>query len=234
MIQLTCDRCERVIEVEDHRAGEKLECPDCGDVNVVPAKGSSRSPGSANSTSSAVSASESKPRDQARPDRAASQGYPPENGPEVRVLSVHPALMRANPLVFLGMVVALLAGGGGVAWFGVLGKSASWTWLTWPSGALLLFAFVVIAIWKVQKLSHSLEVTTKRSIEKRGLLSRRTSEVLHDNIRNIQIEQTFLQRLMNVGTLSIASSGQEGVEIQVEDLPGPDDIRKVIDLYRAL
>lgn len=223
MIRFPCDRCERTIEVEDHRAGQKIECPDCGDVNVIPAT---------TPHTSAIPA-----RDAVSPtrhDRAAAAGYPPELGPEVRVMSVHPALMRANPLVFLGMVVALLAGGGGLAWFGILGKNAGLRWLTWPSGALLLFALVVLVVWKIQKLSHSLEITTKRSVEKRGLLSRRTSEVLHDNIRNIQIEQTFLQRLMNVGTLSIASSGQEGVEIQVEDLPGPDDIRKVIDLYRPL
>lgn len=233
MIRFPCDRCERTIEVEDSRAGEKLECPDCRDINVVPAASSAGSGGSPIPSTSARSVSTGKASDPPH-DRAAAAGYPPEHGPEVRVMSVHPALMRANPLVFLGMVTALLAGGGGMVWFGILGKNASLTWLTWPSGALLVFAFVVLVVWKIQKLSHSLEVTTKRSIEKRGLLSRRTSEVLHDNIRNIQIEQTFLQRLMNVGTMSIASSGQEGVEIQVEDLPGPDDIRKVIDLYRPL
>ena len=140
--------------------------------------------------------------------------------------------MRANPLLFLGVVLAALLGGTGITWFGIMGKTPAF--LFYPSIALLIIAVVFLGLWKIQKLSHSIEVTTKRSIERRGLFSRATSEVLHDNIRNIQITQSFLERLLNVGTLAIASAGQDGVEIQVQSLPGPDEIRKIIDLYRPL
>lgn len=217
MIHFTCDRCDRPFEVTDDRKGEKMECPDCGDMNIVPG------------TPPAAAA---EPAYDAKADRAADAGYPPNNGPETRVVRVHPALMRANPFLFLGVVFATLLGGAGITWFGIMGRSP--TLFFWPSVALLVIALVFLGLWKIQKLSHSIEITTKRSIERRGLLSRATSEVLHENIRNIQITQTFLERLLNVGTLAIASAGQSGVEIQVQSLPGPDEIRKIIDLYRPL
>ena len=36
MITKPCDRCERIIEVEDNRAGTKVECPFCHDMNIMP------------------------------------------------------------------------------------------------------------------------------------------------------------------------------------------------------
>ncbi len=219
MIRFQCDRCERTIEVEDDLAGTKLECPDCGDMNIVPdGDGSGQDAG----------------QRRASEDRAAAAGFPPSSGPEVQVVVVHPALMRANPLLFLGVVLAIAGGLGLVVWFGLFARESSLRWLFWPGVVLLVVASLALVVWKVQKMSHALVITTRRSIERRGLLSRSTSEVLHDNIRNIQIDQSFLERLLNVGTISISSAGQDGVEIQVEKLPAPDDIRKIIDLYREL
>lgn len=219
MIRFQCDRCERTIEVEDDRAGTKMECPDCGDMNIVPDSGSGRA-GAAGEESGE--------------DKAAAAGFPPASGPEVQVVVVHPALMRANPLLFLGVVLAIAGGLGLVGWFGLFARESSLRWLFWPGVVLLVVASLALVVWKLQKMSHALVITTRRSIERRGLLSRSTSEVLHDNIRNIQIDQTFLERLLHVGTISISSAGQDGVEIQVEKLPAPDDIRKIIDLYREL
>ena len=85
-----------------------------------------------------------------------------------------------------------------------------------------------------QVLSAALDITNKRSTEVRGLFSKATSEVLHDNIRNIQIAQSFWQRIWRVGTIGISSAGQDGVEIQVQDIPNPNKIREVIDLYRPI
>ncbi len=221
MIRFTCDRCERPFEVTDDRQGEKLECPDCGDMNIIP-----------DAPLAASDPEPAKPAYDAKADRAAAAGYPPDHGPEARVVRVHPALMRANPFLFLGVVLGALLGATGITWFGIMGRDPKF--LLWPSVALLIIAIVFLGLWKIQKLSHSIEITTKRSIERRGLFSRATSEVLHDNIRNIQITQTFLERLLNVGTLAIASAGQDGVEIQVQSLPAPDQIRKIIDLYRPL
>ena len=56
--------------------------------------------------------------------------------------------------------------------------------------------------------------------------------VLHDRVQDIQITQTFLQRIWNVGRLGVSSSGEAGIEIEAADLPDPVGIRQIIDAYR--
>ena len=65
-------------------------------------------------------------------------------------------------------------------------------------------------------------------------MRRHTSEVLHDHVRNIEIRQSFLQRITNVGYLGISSSGQDGIEIEIKDLPKPYELKALIDKYRNL
>jgi uncharacterized membrane protein YdbT with pleckstrin-like domain len=93
---------------------------------------------------------------------------------------------------------------------------------------------LVLMVWKLITLDCGLKVTTKRSVERRGLFSRATSEVLHADIRNVQIEQSFWQRVWNVGTLSISCAAEHEDEIRMTDVPRPEEVRRIIDLYRPL
>lgn len=212
MIHKPCDKCGVRLEVDDAQAGQRVTCPKCGDVNLMPGAGGSP------------------PVAAVRKDRAAEAGLPPDSGPEQRVLHVRPAMLRARPMTFLLLVLAVLGGAAGVA--------AGFTGVGLPAaiigGVVLAIAAIILLVWKIKTLGAALEVTNKRTVERRGLFSKATSEVLHDNIRNVQITQTFWQRMWRVGKIGISSSGQDGIEIELNDMPRPDNIRRVIDLYRPL
>ena len=77
-----------------------------------------------------------------------------------------------------------------------------------------------------------LTVTNKRSILRRGLLSRNTNEVLHSHVRNVQIDQSFLERILKVGTVNISSAGQSEVEIRVRGMSNPYQVSETIDKFR--
>jgi hypothetical protein len=214
MIQKTCDNCERTIEVEDNLAGQKVACGACGDINTMSEAGAVPSGSSA--------------------DRASALGLPPDSGPEQPALKVRPAMLRARPFLFLAQVLVMIAGIAGVIW-GTLGEqSGLHTAAQIGGGVFAVAALGFLAVWKVKTLSAALEITNKRSVLRRGLLSRATSEVVHDNIRNVQVTQTFWQRLWKVGSLGLSSSGQDGIEIEIGDIPNPDRVREVIDAYRPL
>lgn len=169
MIKTTCDNCERVLEFPDDKAGEKVACPDCGDVNRLPASMS-----------------------------AEAAGLPPDAGPEQEVLVLRPCMWRAHPFLTVFTL--------GIA-----------TFILW-----------------VRHLGERITVTNKRCIWRRGFLSKSTSEVLHDHVRNIQIDQSFLNRVFNVGQVGISSAGQDGVEIQAFAIPRPMEVKKTIDHYRPM
>jgi membrane protein YdbS with pleckstrin-like domain len=208
VIRLKCDNCEGVLEVPDSAAGQKIKCPACGDVRAVPLG-----------------------RPSGDDDRAVAAGLPPASGPEQRVLIVRQAMFRARPLLFLFLMALLLGGGAGAIYAGAVLKKQP---LVWVSLAAIVLSLVGFALWKIRTLDMSLEITNKRTIERKGLLSRFTSEVRHQDIRNIQVTQSFFDRLMGVGRIGISSAAQDDVEIQADDIPGPDRIRRVIDLYRTL
>lgn len=215
MIRKPCDNCDRIIEVDDDMAGKKVECAACGDINVMPA---ARTPAAAPHPSS----------------RADGLGLPPDHGPEREVLKVRPAMIRAKPQLFLFYTLVLVAGLTGIVWSQLGAGSTLKTTALIASGLGVAVVLGLLGFWKLQTLSAALEITNKRTVHRQGLLSKATSEVVHDNIRNVQVTQTFWQRLWNVGTLGLSSSGQDGIEIEITDIPRPERVREIIDAYRPL
>jgi uncharacterized Zn finger protein (UPF0148 family) len=241
MISKRCDNCEVLIEVDDDKAGQKVACPDCGDINRIPAAPVAEKPAA---PADAPAPPRAEPEKQDTPeqtakaalrDRAMAAGLPPDSGPEQRVAVFRPAMLRAKPALFIGVAIGILAGLAMLIYFGLVNKSTNWATAGAYFGLFLMLAgFAFMGVWKIKTLTEALEITNKRSIAREGLLSKATSEVLHDNIRNIQITQTFSQRIWGVGEIGISSAGQDGLEIDMKNLRKPDKIREMIDLYRPL
>lgn len=213
MITLKCDKCDKPIQVPDDQAGRKVQCPHCGDVNLVPMRagvvGASAGGG---------------PRD----TRAEAAGYPAADGPEKTVLKLHASVFRAHPFQFIiGMVLIV----------GAIVTAILTSFLVVPSiiaGVVALAAIGYLGWRKIEKLSASLEITNKRVIERKGIISRFVSEIRHSDIRNVQVQQSIFDRIMGVGHIGISTAGQEGFEIELKDIPNPERLRKVLDLYRPL
>ena len=220
VITTRCDRCDAPLSFPDDHAGRRVPCPHCGDINRLAEA----------TTPPEVIATPGVPKPK-RADRAAAAGFPPDHGPEQPVRLVRPAMLRARPLSFA--VASLLLVGGLAAGLAFLIVTPL-AWASVLGGLVALVGGIWLGVWKVLTLAAGLEITTKRTIERRGLFRRDTSEVLHDNIRNIQVNQTFWQRVWNVGGIGISSSGQDGIEVQMKDIPRPRDLQRIIDLYRPL
>lgn len=232
MLTFICDNCEKALEVDDNQAGLKVKCPYCGDVNIVPGSststpGTSRSPIAVGATGG-TSANDSMPK--ARGDRAAAAGFPPANGPETFVRQIKSSMFRAKPWTTLLMFLLIVGGAIG----GVVTFAMTLVPFAIACGVACVLGLLWLAIWKILALEVRLEITTKRTIERRGLFSKSTTEVMHADIRNFQLSQSFWQRMLNVGTIGISSAANEDVEIVMKDVPKPEEVRKMIDLYRPI
>src|ERR1051325_7813754 len=154
MAVITCDRCEKPIDVPNPVMGQKVTCPSCGDVNIIRSL-SSPPPGGVTT------------------DRAAAAGYPPAFGPEADVITVRPAMFRAKPVRFLFLFAVLIAGAVGGFMLGIATPLA----ILCFAGAGL--ALLWLLVWKIHTLGEGLKITTKRTIDQHGLFSKDTSDVLH-------------------------------------------------------
>lgn len=161
-------------------------------------------------------------------DPAAAAGYPSKHGPEVDVLKLRAAMVRANPFLFALISLAIVGGGiGGIITLFFAPPMAL------IGGGIFVAGMIALGIWKLFSLHDRLVLTTRRIIDREGLFSKRTSEVMYKDIRNVVVNQSFFDRILNVGTIAISTSASDnGVEIYMEHLAKPHEIKKVIDLYR--
>lgn len=210
MLTKKCDNCDRLIQAPDDAAGKKVKCPHCGDINLFPGGEPARAA-----------------------DPVEKVGTKPAKGgePERSVLKVRPTMFRARPVTFLGLGTGLLASAAGGVYLLTSTKSEALGWACLGLAGVLVGVF---GVWRIKNLGNSLEVTNKRTIERVGLFSRFTSEIMHDDVRNVQITQSFIQRVMGVGQIGISSAAQDGLEISVKDVRNPDRIRETIDRYRSM
>lgn len=235
-MKLRCDNCDKVIDVPDAPIGTKVACPLCGDINVVRAAiaadqaAPAASGGGVGGGGGGGGGSGDTGGSRSGDDRAAAEGFPPARGPEADVVVIRPSLFRARPFTYLLVMLLMLAGfiGGGI----MVATAAA---APFGMGALALggVCLIVLAVWKVQRLGESIRITTKRIIDKQGLLSRNTSEIRIADIRHLEIRQSFWQRIWGIGNLEIATAAaDDGVEISMKNCPDPTRLQRIIDLYR--
>ena len=226
MIHVVCDNCEHLFEADEDTADGKVSCPECGDVNRVEA-----------ATVRDATNAEAAPHDAAATPAAEQglrgRGLPPDHGPEQEICVIRPAMFRAHP--FRGVLLVMLGVAGVVLAFLAAATESVHVWFVWPGLLMMLGAAAWWLGWYVSAcLMVKLRISNKRCIRREGIIRRHTSEVLHDHVRNVEIKQSFVQRIFDVGYLGISSSGQDGIEIEILDIPRPNRVKALIDEYRDI
>lgn len=92
--------------------------------------------------------------------------------------------------------------------------------------------WAALLIWWFQTLCTKLTVTSEKVIERRGFFSKYENEIFLQDVRNVQVFQSFIDRIFGVGRVGISSAGQAGIEIAVNGMPNPDKIKQLIDSNR--
>ncbi|HMN96524.1 MAG TPA: PH domain-containing protein [Phycisphaerales bacterium] len=243
-LRISCDRCDRLFEVDEEHAGGRAACPWCGDVNRVPVhaptpgaplpKGRAPSPPGAGG----VPGIPGSPGPLAAPTREAAAAGATAAGEEV-VAVVRQAMFRAHPFLYAAFVLLILGGAVGA---GLAGASVVAIWLA-PVGlaAMAIGSLALVGWWLAPHRWTKLVITTRRTIRQEGIVMRKTSEVLHHHVTNVVIEQSLFQRLLGVGYIGIDTAGQGAgtgasaashIEIEVWNIPKPYEVKATIDRYR--
>lgn len=220
-ITLTCDKCDKSFTLQDSPERAKVSCPYCGDVNVVRGGVKAQDTGSGLPVPAVATGTAC---------RAVAMGLPPAAGPEQTVKVVPGAMFRTRPLQTTGLVIVLLTASVSAVYLGYQGRNL----YAIPTGLVALLAFGVLTAWKIEAWSERVTITTKRVILTRGILSKSTIETLHRTIQEIEIKQTFWQRILGFGRLTISNAAEGGDEIVVPAAPAPYAIRAIIDAYRPM
>lgn len=114
-------------------------------------------------------------------------------------------------LLFPGLIIAILVGAemGGGAFIAFV--------------ILLVFAIPMIRA-VITYLTTEFGVTSRRVIVKRGLISRRTLELNHNRIEGLSVNQGWIARIFNAGTIVVNGTG--GTSQGVPFISSPMDFRR--------
>jgi len=86
----------------------------------------------------------------------------------------------------------------------------------------------ILAAWWIKTLTDTMILTDDKIIKREGLMSKYTAEICYRDIKSIQIKQSFWQRVFNVGSIGIASSGQYALVLVFHGQRNPEGIKATI------
>lgn len=92
--------------------------------------------------------------------------------------------------------------------------------------------FILLPWWLLASNTR-LTVTNERVTFKTGILAKNILEIFLSDIRSIEINQTFQQRIFNTGKVEISSAAAAAdAEISISGIPNPYEVKRLIDEYR--
>lgn len=118
------------------------------------------------------------------------------------------AIGRMHWIVYVRGVVVLVVGLG-IALVSIEGAAGGVIRAT--GGLIALLGLLMVAWAWIEQATTEIAVTTKRVIQKRGLIWRKTAEMNMDKVESVLVDQSLVGRLLNYGTIVVRGTGS-GIE----------------------
>ena len=95
-------------------------------------------------------------------------------------------------------------------------------------GCWILSIFISAYIYFSRISAGRYAVTSRRVIERHGILANQTKEIRIKNIAATYLRQSVLQRILGVGNLEIASASEDAQDVNFIKIRGPVCVKEII------
>ena len=140
-------------------------------------------------------------------------------------------IRQSSKLIMVGYILFILCELGILAvWFGTTRHPdiPFWVPMILP-GVLLLFLF----IRHLKRLATKMTVEGERLQYEEGIFSKSTRTLEIAKVQDVRVDQTLLQRMINVGNLSVETAGTSS-HIVIPSIDRPNDTAKhMLDLAKS-
>jgi uncharacterized membrane protein YdbT with pleckstrin-like domain len=119
---------------------------------------------------------------------------------------------------------------GGVAVVAVaaaIGGLVSGVGIAIVAGAVVLALVIVVGLVKRQATRYV--ITSERLHIRHGILSKRTQETRIQRVQNVNTEQSFFERIMQVGTVDFDTAGTDDSEFRFVGVANPEEVVRAVD-----
>jgi uncharacterized membrane protein YdbT with pleckstrin-like domain len=135
------------------------------------------------------------------------------------VFDGHPSWRSTLGFYVLGFVAAVAAGiVAGVIGGGTIGVVV-----------LVVALAAVMLVGLVRRLGTHYLVTTERLRIRRGILSRRVQQTQLDRVQNVNTDQSFFERVLQIGTVDFDTAGTDDSDFTFRGIADPEDVVAAVD-----
>jgi uncharacterized membrane protein YdbT with pleckstrin-like domain len=92
----------------------------------------------------------------------------------------------------------------------------------------VLLALVVLA-GLIKRQATRYVITSERLHIRHGILAKKTQETRVQRVQNVNTEQSFFQRIMQVGTVDFDTAGSDDSEFRFVGVANPEDVVRAVD-----
>lgn len=93
---------------------------------------------------------------------------------------------------------------------------------------VVLIAFVLLYGF-IKRLATVYVVTNQRLYIRRGLLAKRVQQTRIDRVQNVNTDQSFVERILRVGTVDFDTAGTDDSDFTFVGIAGPDEVVAAVD-----
>lgn len=148
-------------------------------------------------------------------------------GNEREIYSGHPSPLSILDFYIKGLVVAVIAGAiaAGVSDVADDGVKAGWV-----GTAAGVFILITLLVGVLKRIATTYTITTRRLHVRRGILSRREEETRIDRMTNVTTSQSFLERILRIGTVNFDTASNEPTDLfKFKGVSDPQGIVRAVD-----
>jgi membrane protein YdbS with pleckstrin-like domain len=212
-ITFECPHCKEIITGDESLYGQPVTCQKCHTTILVP-------------PAPAVSVKPQTARLIQRP-AAGAPPVPEAPGEETEIFTLSPVARAFPGLILLGVAFLALA-------VGLALRAPALSWPRWVALVPVALGMLPLLVVWVHVKSSSYRLTTQRLFVRRGWMSRHLNELELYRVKDVVVDQRFLQRLLGYGTVTIIADDDSTPTVSLAGVSGPTQVKEMIRTqYRA-
>jgi len=211
-IKFECPQCHETIAGDESSYGQRVKCPKCQAAMLVPQGPVSPGPQTARLIQEPVAAA---PLGLDEPDQ------------EADIFKLSPVARAFPGQILLGVIFIGLG-------IGLAIRARAFSWPAWVALVPLALGVLVLLLLGIRVKSCGYRLTTQRLFVRRGWLAQHVDELELYRVKDVTVEQGFLQRLLGYGTITVLSDDESTPETDLIRISRPTTVKEMIRTqYRA-
>jgi membrane protein YdbS with pleckstrin-like domain len=212
-IRFECPNCHEIIAGDESLYGQQVKCGKCQAAILVPP-------------------APTRPELQTarliqEPDAAVAPVVTGEAQPETDIFNLSPVARAFSGQILLGVISIGLA-------VGLAIRASNLSWPRWLALVPLALGMLLLLLVWIQVKSCSYRLTNERLFIRRGWLAKHVNELELYRVKDVVVNQGFLQRLLGYGNITVLADDDTTPEVDLVRISSPTKVKEMIRThYRA-